>query len=263
MPEFTSPGGDGAIVAGGNTAAVLAALADAADETENPLFVAAGLQGFNGSTLDMIRSEGNDRDAIAVATLGKLEALGYLHGFNDTSWDRLKSEGNDRDAITALTLGCLMAINYPHLFNGTSWDRQRALGGTSLDGLGQAAVSLGIPGAGAIQTFITNADPGTTRATLITPAEGKRIRIISVNKSDQGSGTFSGLEYYFGTGANIHSNTDKAIHFDTVLANTPSTHSQNWGDGGGPVGAVDEVVSHRHAAADGANVEFIFTFREE
>ena len=54
MPEFSSPGGDGAIVSGGNTAAVLAAAADNVDETENPLYVYAALAGFDGSTLKMI-----------------------------------------------------------------------------------------------------------------------------------------------------------------------------------------------------------------
>ena len=88
------PGADGAIVAGGNTAAVLAALTDGADETENPLFVAAGLQGFNGATLDMIRSEGSDRDGIGVVTLGILETLGHEHIFNGTSWDRARSGGS-------------------------------------------------------------------------------------------------------------------------------------------------------------------------
>lgn len=226
--RLTSPGGDGAIVAGGNTAAVLAALADAADETENPLFVAAGLQGFNGATLDMLRSEGTDRDAIAEATLGRLETLVY--GL---------------------------------IFNGTSFDRQRGLGGTALDGRGQASVSAAVPGASVVTTIRDAVgSTATTRKTIATPTAGTRIRILSV-RSFTATASGAQIEVYFGTGANSGTNPASAITDNWLDLDFWPQAFDHWGDGSGPVGAVDEVLSIRANGGIGANARVVVHYREE
>lgn len=298
MRLFSSAGSSVQIASGGNTAAVFPALADGTDETENPLFVASGNLGFNGATLDMLRSEGNDRDAIAattlgileslgflhgfnkttwdrltsegndrdaiaVATLGILETLGYQHGFNDTAWDRLKSEGNDRDAIGVLTLGLQMQTAFPHLFNATSWDRQRSLGTAALDGLGQMAVSLGIPGAGVAKTLLLQLNATTTRTTMITPASGKRIRILSYHIQHIAP-TQNQCSLYFGTGTDFITDLTKVIDSQNLDSDQFDIgEGFVYGDGSGPVGAVDEVVSAKNGTSVGANTEYYVKWREE
>ena len=225
--RLTSPGGDGAIVAGGNTAAVLAALTDGADETENPLFVAAGLQGFNGATLDMVRTEGTDRDAIAAETLGNLQA-----------------------------------IIFPHIFNGASWDRQRALGAASLNGLGQASVATAIPGASAVKSITDTVTTSTTRVTLVTPGSGKRIRVISVYINTQEAGGTL-LDCYFGTGTNAQTTPANIVLTGSIPSTAASQISQTWPDGAGPVGAADEVLSWRNGNGGGNTKNITVHFREE
>ena len=263
MKLFSAAAASLAIAAGGNTAAVLAALADGADEAENPLFVAAGLQAFNGATLDMLRSEGNDRDGIAVDTLGNLQQLGFLHGFNATSWDRLASEGNDRDAITAVALGLLQVGGYLHGFNGATWDRARMLGDTTLLGLGQLSMSPAVPGASAVKVKVRRtASDSSTRATVITPSSGKKIRVIGVAVMSDTS-SVNNHEVYFGTGANILSDTSKAIYMTGVDVDSHIATSQPFPDGGGPIGAADEVLSHRTGGNITTGHHTIITYREE
>ena len=261
--RLTSPGGDGAIVAGGNTATVLGDLADAMNTNNNPLVVASHLAGYNGATWDRILSEGNDRDAIAEAGLGYLQAAVLGHAYNGAAWDRLRSEGNDRDAIAVATLGKLEALGYGHLFNGTSWDRQRALGSAALEGRGQASVSAAVPGAGPLTALFTNANPGTARATLITPTGGKRIRVVGVIWSARVSTASTDAELYFGTGAAITTTPAKAISTFTSHTSGAYSNSDNHPDGAGPVGAVDDVVSHRRTAASGDSINMIIFYREE
>ena len=263
MPEFTSPGGDGAIVAGGNTAAVLAAAADNVDETQNPLFVYAALAGFDGATLDMIRALANDSDGISETQAGVLDAAARLIAFNGTTFDRLRSEGNDRDAIAVATLGKLEAIIYGHLFNGTTWDRQRSLGSVSLDGLGQGSVSNAVPGAGVVQAIhFVGVSSTTTRATLHTPASGRRIRMLSAQATNNvATGTFVGI--YFGTGAAMATTPANAIANWKLDTDTQHNGFASWPDGAGPVGAVDEVLSVVTQADLSSDMEGVVVFREE
>jgi len=243
--RLTVPSGGGAITQGGNSAAVLAALADGADETANPLFVASGLQGFNGATLDMIRALADNGDAVAVATLGRLAVIARNYGFNGTSYDRLRSEGTDRDAIAVETLGNLQTLGFLQGFNGASWDRLRTLGGTSLLGLGQLSVSPAVPGATTVlSTTLNSVSNATTRATVATPGSGLRIRMLSVEVSTT-SGTRQEVEVYFGDGANQNSDITKAIARAVTIEPGAANFYRSWPDGGGPVGIADEVLSWR------------------
>lgn len=280
------------------TSPLQAAGADALTNSTSGIPTYDLLSGFNGATWDRLRSLGDDSDGVATASLGRFLALARLSGFNGSTWDRLLSEGNDRDAIANTTLGNLQTLGFQHVYNGATWDRAtlltdasdavatdtsfgqgavarqtafngstydrvRTLGGTALDGLGQQTVSLGIPGASAVTSFYTTSDPGTTRATIITPTSGKRIRIISVRQACFGSAATGELEFYFGTGANISSNADKAIINIVIDTSSLVNNGQNWGDGSGPVGAADDVVSYRHSVVGTDAQRITILYREE
>jgi len=261
MPEFSSPGGDGAIVSGGNTAAVLAAAADNVDETENPLYVYAALAGFDGSTLDMIRAEDDQSDGVTAAALGRLSVIARLFGWNGGAFDRLTSEGNDRDAIAVATLGKLEAIIYGHLFNGTTWDRQRALGSTSLEGLGQASVSSAVPGASAVKMNHVVLNNTSSPTTVATPASGKRIRLISYIM-DWDDLTVGACQIYFGSGSSILSDITKAVGEYSLEVDINPTGQEVFADGAGPAGAVDEVLTVHNGNATGDNTVTV-KYREE
>jgi len=231
------------------------------------LVALARLSGYNGATWDRLLSEGNDRDAIANTTLGNLQTLGFPHGYNGASWDRLLSEGNDRDAIANTTLGNLQTLGFPHGYNGASWDRIRTLGGTSLDGLGQLSVSAVVPGASTVFGRYHAITSSSSRVTFRTPASGKRVRLTSVQVLQFGLVSNS-FEVYFGTGANITTNVDKAafdVHMDLPGSATYGVGSDSmvWPDGSGPVGAVNEVLSVRMSASSTTIHAFIITGREE
>jgi len=256
------------------------------------------LSGFNGATWDRLRALGDDSDGVSSASLGRLLALARLSGFNGSTWDRLLSEGNDRDAITNTTLGNLQTLGFQHVyngatwdratlltdasdavatdtsfgqggiirpsvFNGATWDRQRSLGATALLGLGQLSVSPAIPGASAVQQFrkLTVSD-STTRATLIAPASGKKIRVLSI-LWQTGSTTAATFHNWFGTGAAPSTDETKIFFNPRLDDGIQAWATQSWPDGGGPIGAVDEVVS----MATGANISgsgtCLIVFREE
>lgn len=221
------------------------------------------LSGYNGASWDRLLSEGNDRDGIANTTLGNLQTLGFPHGYNGATWDRLLSEGNDRDAIANSTLGNLQTLGFPHGYNGATWDRLRTLGGTSLDGLGQAVVSLAVPGASVVKmlAFSFNAT-STTRKTLIAPTSGKRVRISSISCMNP-SGTATTIEIYFGTGDNALSDNTKGIFGMNGDLDAGMSGGLSFGDGQGPIGAADEVVSGRTGTNIGAEFDGVIVYREE
>jgi len=100
----------------------------------------------------------------------------------------------------------------------------------------------------------------TTRVTVATPTSGKKIRIISIELNNTSS-TPSFLEVYFGVGASIGAATGKEIS-DVVLVNS-NHYRAVWPDGGGPVGAVDNVLSLRTAINIATSGFLIAHYREE
>jgi len=142
-------------------------------------------------------------------------------------------------------------------------DSVRTLGDDALDGLGQLSVSPAVPGAGTVQTVRHQIASSIVRETARTPAAGLRIRVISVSMH-WGNATFNNLEIYFGTGANIGTNPTSAIHNAGLDLDTGSNQdSMVWPDGGGPVGAADEVLSVRAAISVAANASWLVHTREE
>jgi len=104
----------------------------------------------------------------------------------------------------------------------------------------------------------------TTRRTLITPTSGKKIRVLAV-MFGLALAADTTAEVYFGTGAGIDTAPTKAIARGTItrhLTNDTSTDlNPVFLDHSGPVGAVDEVVSHRVVNAIDYHITVVY--REE
>ena len=128
----------------------------------------------------------------------------------------------------------------------------------------QAYVQL-VSGTGAneVQTihYGTAAD-SSTRATALTPTSGKRIRILAVTVTHI-SATAATYEVYFGTGANITTTAANAIWKGRLDDGIQGWATQSWGDGAGPIGEVDEVVSIRTSVNINTNGSLVITYREE
>ena len=136
-------------------------------------------------------------------------------------------------------------------------DRVNAL----FDNRGRLVTVPYIPGASEVLSVRLRAAASSTRATVLTPTSGKAIRIISIEVNyDNTSGLL--IEVYFGTGANIGTNAGKEISEGVYDRDDFHNHRVSWPDGGGPVGAVDDVLSIRSTVATG-NTGIIVHYREE
>jgi len=116
-------------------------------------------------------------------------------------------------------------------------------------------------------SFSTTVDPiSTLRATAITPSEGKKIRIISVSGWTY-SNTVHRVEIFFDEGVHFQSDRTKLVGSFHLDANGTGTTGPNfskvWPDGGGPIGAANDVLSVRTQEIMDTNNEFEFQYREE
>jgi hypothetical protein len=101
---------------------------------------------------------------------------------------------------------------------------------------------------------------GTARETVVTPTSGKKIRIISVSVHSNDTAAANSA-FYFGTGAAYTTDEAKAIgqyRLDDAVWNQ---EIQTWPDGGGPVGAVDDVLSMKLNVS--SNATATIHYREE
>lgn len=110
--------------------------------------------------------------------------------------------------------------------------------------------------------YKVTATNSTTKATMLTPTSGMRIRIVSV-QAVSGSATEAVFEVYFHTGANIAADTAKAIFIAYLDKALTACARQTWDAGAGPLGAVDDVVSVRTSADVASDGHFVITYREE
>lgn len=126
---------------------------------------------------------------------------------------------------------------------------------------GAQPVKTATPGAGEVQTkyFVP---PGTSRAVLITPAAGLKVRIIAIHVS-WWSGTYADFAVWFSDNPAIGTDTSKAI-FLTLLFEDYMTHdSMVWPAGDGPIGEVDEIVSCQSGQGGGGSTVYMVQWREE
>ncbi len=110
------------------------------------------------------------------------------------------------------------------------------------------------------QFYKATVTDSTTKVTLVTPASTKRIEIISIFFSTA-SATVSTFELYFGTGANITSDTTKGIALVSLDTDTVPSIAIPFGEHG-PKGDIDEVVSMRTGTNITSNGTFVIVYRE-
>lgn len=247
---------------------------------------------FNGTTMDRLRGDTNGLQAQGTVAhdavdVGKPVAIGgfatqdvsaeadvdagdrvrgifTLKGAQIIAASSAAGDAQNANAVRTLTEGdaenLLGVLGYGIAPDGLN-DRIRTLGDVAQDGLGQLCVAAAVPGAGVVQATRAFRSSDTTRVTAITPAAGNRVRILAIFHICT-SPTSTSLECYFGTGANLPTDITKSIcEVQLDLTDLP-TVVVSFGDGAGPVGAVDEVVSVRQTVSALSTV-WIIIFREE
>ena len=110
--------------------------------------------------------------------------------------------------------------------------------------------------------FFSDPSGSTTRQTLLTPGTGRRLRLIRISVHQIATDGLHFAEVYFGTGANIAADVDKAIDYVRV-ADLSEAGTRSWGRGAGPVGAKNEVLSLRWTVAPGTSHKVIVEYTEE
>jgi len=109
--------------------------------------------------------------------------------------------------------------------------------------------------------FLATAAPSTTAVPIATPVSGHRIRVqdVFMNTASNAAAQF---EVYFDTGANITSDTTKAIAACTLDTDTQTFETVQFGDYG-PIGVVDDMVYIRTSADITTNGNFTIVYHEE
>ncbi|MCH8988659.1 MAG: hypothetical protein IIA92_07615 [Chloroflexi bacterium] len=107
-----------------------------------------------------------------------------------------------------------------------------------------------------------DSNTSTVRNTVLTPTNGKRIRIIRVRGIQEQADGRHLYELYFGTGANITVNPEKAIDtLDILDLNDDSTRTYERGEG--PRGLRNEVLSGRWKTATTTVHKIMVEYDEE
>ena len=141
-------------------------------------------------------------------------------------------------------------------------DRLRTLDDAA-PGLGVLAVGSKSPGASEVKTAQSAPSPSTTRTTLVTPTSGKKARIVFITLFSASTSGDS-FQVYFGTGAGITTTAGKEIAWVYLDVTDLPSITIVFPDGGGPVGAADDVISIRTSNTDLAgNGQFLVGYREE
>lgn len=113
-----------------------------------------------------------------------------------------------------------------------------------------------------LSIVVTIGATSAARATALSPTTGKRVRIVSVQVTSHGLTTDpDAVSVYFHTGSDFTSDTSKII---AVFApGTSGAQDMTWGDGSGPRGDVDEVVSWRTETETETALHLVISYREE
>lgn len=123
-----------------------------------------------------------------------------------------------------------------------------------------------VHGASEVKTVRAVVNDTAAAVSAAEPTAGKKIRIVSVNLNYE-DGTIKFAEVFFHDDVtetpNITTDGTKAIcHAGLESDATPNFH-QEWPDGTGPIGAVDDHIVVRQASAVAASMIFIIHYREE
>ena len=107
-----------------------------------------------------------------------------------------------------------------------------------------------------------DSNTSTARDTILTPAAGKRIRVIRIRGIQESADGRHLYELYFGTGANIASNPAKAI--DTLdILDLSDDETRTYERGEGPRGLRNEVLSGRWKTAAASVHKIMVEYEEE
>lgn len=137
------------------------------------------VHGKRGNSLDAIESV-VDFDGDNFGTYFQLLTASANRGFNGSTWDRLRSDGNDGDAVAELALGVLGVNSFLMGHNGTTWDR---LVSSTAQGLEvdvtqvQGEVTLGT-GDTVLRATISEDTLGSNE--LVAAVGGEQIKVLSV-----------------------------------------------------------------------------------
>lgn len=176
-------------------------------------------------------------DAQANPTTTRVGAV--LQAFNGSTWDRLRSAGDNADAVATSTLGRLIVNAKNQMFNGSTWDRirgdttygqdvdvTRIAAGTNVIGytsdtaayIDESGNSLTVK-----RAVINTATSGDN--TLVAAVVGKKIRVLNVmliargtvlarfESGASGTALTGQMQLYSGTG--FAPGYDKHGHFET------------------------------------------------
>ena len=139
------------------------------------------------------------------------------------------------------------------------WDRLRTLDNAA-PGLGVLAVGSRSPGASEVKSDLHDVVSG--RVTVKAPTSGKKIRIIALTIS-MSEATATRFSVYFGTGAEPTTDETKLICRIQMPATIGDKVRLEWPEGGGPVGAVDDVVSANLSTNVTSACRLDYHYREE
>ena len=209
------------------------------------------------------------------AILDPVSDKDVVHGAFDSEGRFVVSIGSSFTAVDAITNGTffkyrvdqttaerLALVGTVGLGPDDAWDRQKFLGNTAGGGLGVLAAAPWIPGASDVKTITaTIGATSASRNTALTPTSGKKVRIISIDVAGKLTTAPDRVGIYFGTGAAYTTNPASAIAQGYL--GTTGDFSRTWPDGGGPVGAVDEVVSWITETETETGMDSTITYREE
>ncbi len=107
-----------------------------------------------------------------------------------------------------------------------------------------------------------DSNTSTVRNTVLTPTNGKRIRIIRIRGIQEQADGRRLYELYFGTGANITINPEKAI--DTLdILDLSDDETRTYERGEGPRGLRNEVLSGRWKTATATVHKIMVEYDEE
>lgn len=110
--------------------------------------------------------------------------------------------------------------------------------------------------------YVSNGSGSSSRATLITPSTGRRIRIVRIAVVQLESDGDHYVELFFGTGTDIGTDAAKAIDLVKV-ADQGRGATRTWSRGTGPVGAKNEVLSLRWTLTPTSSHKLIVEYTEE
>ena len=110
--------------------------------------------------------------------------------------------------------------------------------------------------------FVSMGSGSTTRFTALTPATGKRLRLVRVNVYQIAADGLHFMEVYYGTGVNIATNKSKAIDYVRIADLSEGT-TRTWNRGAGPVGLKNEVLSFRFTVSPSTSHKGLIEYTEE